>query len=243
MVSLACPADPSQTKAITLDDGVRKMVRLMGDEYGNYWKALDNSGCFKRRKGLPYGYVVVNEAEEIQKAELQRRKSIENADQTVGQARALSPKKAKNSTHTALGLPCTRQDLRGNKRMLVILVSFMDKAFSSVKAGMYHDIFNATNYQNGRFSGSVKDYFLAQSNGLMNLQFDIVGPVTVSRNSAYYGEQTDEQTDAHAPEMVREAVDLVDGIVDFSLYDWDDDGIVEHIVVIYAGLGQAEGGI
>lgn len=243
MVSLACPADPSQTKAITLDDGVRKMVRLMGDEYGNYWKALDNSGCFKRRKGLPYSYVVVNEAEEIQKAELQRRKSIENANQTVGQARALSPKKAQNSTHTALGFPCTRQDLRGNKRMLVILVSFMDKAFSSVNAGMYHDIFNATNYQNGRFSGSVKDYFLAQSNGLMNLQFDIVGPVTVSRNSAYYGEQTDEQTDAHAPEMVREAVDLVDGIVDFSHYDWDDDGIVEHIVVIYAGLGQAEGGI
>ncbi len=40
MVSLACPADPSQTKAITLDDGVRKMARLMGDEYGNYWKAL-----------------------------------------------------------------------------------------------------------------------------------------------------------------------------------------------------------
>ena len=239
-VSMACPADPSQTKTITLDNGTKKVVRLMGDEYGSYWKALDNSGCFKARRGFPNRYVEVNEAEEMRKAAVQRRESIEKANKTA--ANALPPKKARNSTRSALGLPCTKQNLRGNKRMLVILASFNDKAFSQNNARSFNDIFNTTNYHNGRFSGSVKDYFLAQSNGLLNLQFDVVGPVVVSQNSAYYGEQTETQNDAHASEMVKEAVELVDNEVDYSLYDWDNDGTVEHIVVIYAGLSQAEGG-
>ena len=243
LVSMSCPADPSQTKMITLDNGTKKLVRLMGDEYGSYWKALDNSGCFKIKKGSPFRYVEVNEVEELQKSEIQRRKSISLVNQTINQSINYFPKKANNSTYSALGLPCTKLDLRGNKRILVILVNFKDKAFSSDNAGLYNDIFNETNYQNGKFSGSVKDYFLAQSNGLLNLQFDIVGPVLVTQNSAYYGEQTDTKTDARAPEMVMEAVKLVDDKVDYSLYDWDNDGIVEHIVVIYAGLGQAEGGI
>lgn len=242
LVSKACPADPSQTKTITLDNGTRKVVRLMGDEYGSYWKALDNSGCFKARRGFPNRYVEVNEAEEIRKAAIQRRESIEKANKTARHASALPPQKAHNSTRSSLGFPCTKQDLIGNKRLLVILVSFKDKAFSSNNVRSFNDIFNATNYNNGKFSGSVKDYFLAQSNGLMNMQFDVVGPVVVSQNSAYYGEQTDTKNDAHASEMVKEAIELIDNDVDFSLYDWDNDGTVEHVVVVYAGLGQAEGG-
>lgn len=241
-VSMACPADPSQTKTITLDNGTKKVVRLMGDEYGSYWKALDNSGCYKIKLGSPNRYVEVNETEEMQKAAIQKIKSINEANQSINTANALLPKKAQNSTRSPLGLPCTKLDLKGNKRMLVILVSFKDKAFTLGNAGFYNDYFNTTNYQNGRFSGCVKDYFLEQSNGQLNLQFDIVGPVVLSQNSTYYGERTETKNDAHAPEMIKEAIDLVRNDVNFSLYDWDNDGTVEHVVVIYAGLGQAEGG-
>lgn len=242
LVSMACPADPSQVKTITLADGSKKVARLTGDEYGHYWKALDNSGCFRMRPGMPQRYVEVNEEEELQKAEEQRKKNFHKDNRAVDHANALSPKKANNNTRSDLGLPCTKMNLRGYKRMLVILVNFKDKGFSAENARAYNDFFNAANHNEGRFSSSVKDYFLAQSNGLMNLQFDIAGPVVVSKNSAYYGGQTSTQNDAHAAEMVEEAVRLVDDDVDFSLYDWNNDGVVEGIAVVYAGLNQAEGG-
>ena len=242
LTSKACPADPSQTRVITLDDGTKKVVRLMGDEYGSYWKALDNSGCFRMRSGLPNRYVEVNEAEMIQQALAQRESSLIEESIYLHDYDIPSRRKANNSTRSPLGFPCTKQNLRGSKRVLVILVSFKDKAISSENATSFNDVFNATNYHEGRYSGSVKDYFLAQSNGLMNLQFDVVGPVTVSQNSAYYGQQTSTKNDAYPAKMVQEAVKLADGKVDFSRYDWDNDGVMEHLVVIYAGLSQGEGG-
>ena len=239
----AGPADPSQTKTITLDNGTTKVVRLMGDEYGSYWKALDNSGCYRMRSDETNRYEEVNEAEMIQLALEQRRNSIFYESTSAQNYDAPSRKKVFNSTRSSLGLPCTNQNLIGNKRVLVILVSFKDKTFSPENATSFNDIFNATNYHEDRYSGSVKDYFLAQSNGLLNLQFDIVGPVTVSQKSAYYGKQTSSRTDAHPWTMAMEAVSLVDDSVDFSRYDWDNDGVVEHLIVLYAGLSQSEGGI
>ena len=227
LTTKASPADPSQRRMIKLNDGTKKMVRLIGDEHGHYWKALDNSGCYRRIQGVTNQYMEVSEADERRKAEAKR---VE------------AQKKAERVTRSPMGFPCTKQNLIGKKRMLVILVSFNDRAFSAENARIYNDIFNTTNYHEGRFTGSVRDYFLAQSNHQLEIDFDIVGPVKVSRNSAYYGEQTNTKTNAHPVEMVAEAIKLVDNMVDFSLYDCDNDGIVEQIAVIYAGLDQAAGG-
>ena len=223
----ACPADPSQQKYVKLDDGTIKMVRLTGDEYGHFWKAIDDGRCYRQLYGAPDRYVEVSEADERRKAAARR---------------AEVQKRATKVTRSGMGYPCTKQNLKGKKRMLVILVNFKDKAFSEQNARAYRDIFNATNYHEGRFTGSVKDYFLAQSNNQMELDFDVVGPVEVSRNSSYYGAQTSTRTNAHAAEMVREAIQIVDNKVDFSLYDNDNDGVVDEIAVIYAGLDQAAGG-
>lgn len=37
------------------------------------------------------------------------------------------------------------------------------------------------------FRGSVRDYFHDQSDGQFDFDIDVVGPVTVSKNYAYYG--------------------------------------------------------
>ena len=224
----AGPADPSQRKTIKLADGSEKVVQLVGDEYGHYWKALDNSGCFRELPGKPDSYKEVSETE-MKRAAAARRMAVD--DRRKGK-----------STRSQLGLPCTLQNLRGTKKMLVILVSFQDELFSPQNFSTYNDVFNAINYIHGDFKGSVKDYFRAQSNNLFELDFDVVGPVTVSRNGAYYGAQTETQNDSHVAEMVEEALALVDDQVDFSRYDWDKDGTVEQVVVIYAGLAQELGG-
>lgn len=223
----AGPADPNQRKTIKLDDGTVKTVQLMGDEYGYYWKSLDNSGSYREKPGQKDRYVEVSEVEVLKEATSRRRA-------------ARRPVAA--GARSELGYPCTKLNLKGNKRVLALLVEFPDKSFSSANAAEYHNFFNAVNYTTGKNKGSVKEYFLAQSNNQLELNFDVVGPVKVSKNSVYYGEATESANDAHAADMVYEALALANDQVDFSQYDWEGDGKVDMVVIIFAGLDQSTGG-
>lgn len=52
-----------------------------------------------------------------------------------------------------------------------------------------------------------------------------------------------EDEDAHPGEMVAEACLWAEKQgVDFSQYDWDGDGEVDQVFVLYAGMGEADGG-
>lgn len=228
MTTMAEPADPSQRRKIRLDDGTEQVVQLMGDEYGYYWKAMNNGVCYREKFGQ------MNRFEEVSELAVKR----EAAKQRKAANRIISI-----DSRSEQGYPCTKIDLKGNKRGIAVLVEFQDKHFSSTNAAEYRNIFNAVNYTKGNNKGSVKDYFLAQSNNLFDLTFDVVGPVRLSENSAYYGAPTETQNDAHRPEMASEAVALANNLADFSLYDWNGDGEVEFVVIIYAGTSQSQSGI
>ena len=108
---------------------------------------------------------------------------------------------------------------------------------------MYNRIANETGYANSLgFVGSVKDYFLAQSNGQFELDFDVVGPYTLNHEYAYYGAPSGNSHDVRPCDMVYDACRLADPDVNFADYDWDGDGYVEQVYVLFAGLGQAAGG-
>ena len=108
---------------------------------------------------------------------------------------------------------------------------------------MYNRIANETGYANSLgFVGSVKDYFLAQSNGQFELDFDVVGPYTLNHEYAYYGAPSGNSHDVRPCDMVYDACRLADPDVNFTDYDWDGDGYVEQVYVLFAGLGQAAGG-
>ena len=65
----------------------------------------------------------------------------------------------------------------GNRRQLVVLAAFPDRGFQDDKAttlAKWDKIFNAEDYHEGSFVGSVHDYFYAQSYGKFNLTFDFV---------------------------------------------------------------------
>jgi M6 family metalloprotease-like protein len=66
--------------------------------------------------------------------------------------------------------------------------------------------------------------------------------VTVSNTQAYYGENDSGGNDEHPAEMVIEAIKLADSQVNFADYDWDGNGTVEQVYVVYAGKGEADGG-
>lgn len=137
-------------------------------------------------------------------------------------------------------------------RGLVILVNFTDVAFTTSKAEL-DSMLNGYDYSRSysykykmknydiTSRGSARQYFYDSSNGAYNPQFDVVGPVTVSKEMAYYGKNTS-GFDAAPWTMVKEACQLVDDSVDFSLYDNDNDGYMDFVYVIYAGYGEADGG-
>ena len=147
-----------------------------------------------------------------------------------------------------MAAPAAQGSLRsmssGNKKFLVILVQFSDNTFTS--ASPRSDFFNLLNldgYAENGATGSAWNYFRENSSETFNPQFDVVGPVTLSRNMAYYGANVDDD-DVRPREMVTEAVDLADQQlgVDFSQYDNDGDGYIDNIFIYYAGYNEAEGG-
>jgi len=117
-------------------------------------------------------------------------------------------------------------------RQAVVLISFADFDFrSDDPVAYYQRFFNEPGYNEGYGLGSVADYFRDQSGGLFNLQFDIYGPVKVTGNAkkssnVNYG-------DDYMKEAMSELRSTVDA--DFSIYDWDEDGIVDQIIFIAAG--------
>ena len=59
----------------------------------------------------------------------------------------------------------------------------------------------------------------------------------------YYGKNFGaDDLDSHAAGMIVEACQLVDEEVNFADYDWDGDGEVDQVYVIYPGKGEADGG-
>ena len=140
-------------------------------------------------------------------------------------------------------------------RGLVILVNFADVAFETEKAEMDSMLVGENYTRNYSYTykgktykiqsqGSARQYFYDSSNGQYNPQFDIVGPVTVSENMAYYGKNNSYGNDSHPEHMINEACKLADTEcgIDFTQYDNDEDGYVDFVFVIYAGYGEADGG-
>ena len=230
--SLVCTAwaVPARRGGIvkTQPDGSQITVYQHGDEHFRWitnekgeWLKIDEDGFYKVTKALS--------SEEVR------------AKQMAAPSRVAQAQKVASPLNIA-------------PRGLVILVNFQDVTFETSKAEMdsmltgknytrdYSYNYNGKNYVVSS-EGSAWKYFYDSSNGHYDPQFDVVGPVTVSKNMAYYGKNNPSTNFDAAPwTMVKEACTLVNDSVDFSLYDNDKDGYVDFVYVIYAGYGEADGG-
>ena len=133
----------------------------------------------------------------------------------------------------------TNWDPEKTYRQLVILVEFSDTTFSysSTPNTFYHKMFNESGFNDGNGPGCVADYFRDQSNGILNLQFDVYGPVKVSKSSQPYSNPTG-STRNYGKDAFIEATNKViadNPGIDFSVYDWNGDRYVEQVIYVYAG--------
>jgi M6 family metalloprotease-like protein len=116
-------------------------------------------------------------------------------------------------------------------RQPVVLIEFNDMSFSMADpVGYYNRVFNEAGYNEGAGMGCVADYFRYQSGGLLNLQFDIFGPVKVD-------ESAKKDITNHGDASMRKAVAELCKTeqTDFAIYDWDGDGKVNQVVFVAAG--------
>lgn len=130
--------------------------------------------------------------------------------------------------------------------VLLILVEFADQNFALNNTYQAFDsLANGDNYTYNGATGSCKQYFTDQSNGKYIPQFDVIGPVMLPHTMAYYGTDTlpGNGNDRYVFDFVLDACLGADQMgADFTKYDNNDDGFVDFVYIIYAGVGQADGG-
>lgn len=141
----------------------------------------------------------------------------------------------------------------GNITVPVILVNYQDTKFTvNDPQAEFEQYFNGSeqkNLGNGNDlnHGSIAQYFNDMSSGTFTVNFKVYKPITVSQKESYYGgNSASDNTDEKPQELVEEAVKslIASGqISDADAQSFSSDGkTIDCVYIIYAGLGQNDGG-
>lgn len=238
LTTLTSWAGPARrgTFSATMPDGSVVTLELMGDEHLHYYRNVATGQTFTMEADGTF--VLLDDASlAARRSVAEERRAAANARRMARLAQRSTPK---TSGPNRVGV---MKPASGKKKGLVILVNFSDNTFDSkYTRSFFERMFNEEGFADYNHVGSVHDYFKDQSYGKLDLTFDVVGPVTVSQTMSYYGQNDSDGDDLYPGKMVIEACRLADKAgTDFSQYDWDGDGEVEQVFVIYAGYGEAQG--
>lgn len=243
-------------RSVRQADGTTIRLKLVGDEHFHYAVTDDGIPVLSHDGNYYYahirsGYLVASDV--LAHAHDQRKDHEERFAASLNDVEALN---AKMRSQSMQKIGTRANVVTGKKKGLVILVQFSNQRFANpsdvltlgsgetdVKI-LYSDMLNKDSYTDTKSGaiGSVHNYFHDQSNGLFDLSFDVVGPVTLDHPYSYYGAPSGNEADGNAPQMVIDACNAIKDQVNFADYDWNDDGEVEQVYIVYAGEGQATGG-
>lgn len=233
VAAVAIPAKRLK-KIITLVDGTTVEATVRGDEYFHY---LQTANGLRLQRNALGAYEVLPEATFRQLSQRAASRRLQANKRRMANRNRISVQNGR----AKIG-PASPGQFEGSRKGLVILVNYTDvKMKSTSTLTEFKNMMNQEGYNHNRHIGSVHDYFQAQSNGLFDLTFDVVGPVTVSHNMKYYGgNDPTYDEDMYPATMVIEACKLANASVNFRDYDWDGDGYVDQVYVIYAGYNEAQ---
>lgn len=217
----AVPAKRGVWCSLFLVDGTEVKAQLVGDEFLHYYVSEDGTKYVQDESTGLYRKMT-------DEVTAQRRAAVRRAQAQGRQKRMLRKAQASNV-------------FQGTKKGLIILVQFTDSKFKSGHdLALYRRIANEVNYSDNNFRGSIKDYFKAQSHGQFELDFDVAGICQLQHPYAYYGKNNSQKEDVKPGEMVAEACLWAhEHGINFSKYDWNGDGEVDQVFVLYAGHGEA----
>lgn len=135
----------------------------------------------------------------------------------------------------------------------VVLVNFKDVKFKiNEPKKAFDQLFNSDTQadlgdRNHLNYGSVAKYFRDMSHGAFTPKFKVYGPVTVDKPETHYGgTREDNNKDEDPWQLVKDALKLVeDQVTEDDIKSFCRDGkskTIDCVYIVYAGLGQNDGG-
>lgn len=133
----------------------------------------------------------------------------------------------------------------------VVLVNFQDAKFKINKPKeAFEQLFNSDTQEdlgNGNYLnyGSVAKYFHDMSGGEFTPKFKVYDPVTLDKPETYYGgKNEDNNKDENPRQLVKDALKLIENqITEDDIKSFCSDGnTIDCVYIVYAGLGQNDGG-
>lgn len=256
----AIPADP-EAKTVKQPDGTTITVFMRGDEHAHMFLADDGTPLFYNTKSKAFEYaqlkgsritgsgiIAKNAAARDAKAKaFVKGMNVENIMKAANSNRAFYSNTASVKKAAIKGGP---QKIRindfptiGHQKSLVILWEFSDTDFTSISnpKEFFNGLLNTPGFtwEGTGINGSAVDFYHASSFNKFDPEFDVVGPVKLSKSATYYGSD-DPTQDAKIYEAIIESCKALDSEINFADYDADNDGKVDNIYFFYAGNGQAD---
>jgi M6 family metalloprotease-like protein len=240
--AFAVSANPNSFQEVQ-PDGTVVSLRVRGDEHFNW--AEDMAGYTVIHNKDWYEYARVNPQGKLVPTGL---KVGLNNPQAYGLSVGMLPSAAQraasaktssssSSTSSSQGIAPT-----GAIKNLVVLIQFSNHVGRALPSSSDIDVlFNAPGGDPLLApTGSVRDVYLQNSYGQMQLNSDISTWITVSNTEQYYANGV--SGDSTLWEALREALNELDQTVDFSQYDSDNDGYIDSIAFLHSGYGAEWGG-
>ncbi|MFV0267962.1 MAG: M6 family metalloprotease domain-containing protein, partial [Draconibacterium sp.] len=236
-------------------DGSKLTIMLKGDEFF-HWTESEDGLIIMRNANDIFEYAKVDASGEIVLSGIKvhdistRTASEVEFLKTIGKKTALDKlinRRTEAVKEKSDEIPIQSTGMAtGTKKILCILIGFTDLPFSKPQAE-FNSLMNQTGYNDGTARGSVKDYYLENSYGKLNLEITVAGPYMADHNMAYYGtnvldDNGNRLSDIRSKDLVEEAVRKANPDVNYAEYDNDRDGYVDGVHVIYAGYAESVGG-
>ncbi|MBR1543473.1 MAG: M6 family metalloprotease domain-containing protein [Muribaculaceae bacterium] len=239
LVAMAAVAVPAKRVPITVmqSDGTSLTVVMMGDEWGHSLVTSDGKAvartangdlCYRTASGV--SDVIAHEVGERSSNEISFLKANEEslaAESVISLGRRAAAKKEGRKKVGQTQVPTM-----GSPRVPILLVEYQDKKMSNKMENFIHQ------YRDGETSAF--QYFKDQSNGKYTPQFDVYGIYTLDSNRSVYGGNDSNGDDKGLGKMVSEAISKAGDAVDWAQYDNDGDGVCDVVIVVYAGVGEAQ---
>ena len=234
----ASPAKPGWY-TISQSDGTTLTLRTVGNAFNSAILTTDGLTVDRGSDGDFYYLSSVTGMTAVRAHEPSQRSAAEQTF-VAAQRSALEMK------YEPYGLPGKRGSLNavgsnaaadvpalGLRRIPIILVEFQDKKFVHTREQIIESMLTG--------SESVGQYFKDQSNGMYEPQFDVYGIYSLSQGREYYGGHSGTTKDKGIGWMVTEACQLAaQDSVSFQPYDTDGDYYCDVVIIIYAGVGEAQ---
>lgn len=256
-LALSAAAVPAKRglMVVSQPDGTTISIQKVGDEHMHFTLSDDNKLLIRDNNGQ-FSYANIDNSGKLKstgvkalnsaarpKAHAQFLQTIDEVQPAQLKARRTAKSSRQKVAQTGMGTFTSNFPKKGEIRGLILLVEYADVKFNTsykTSAKQYfNDLIKKEGFDEYGAYGSATDYFKYASNGQFLPEFDVVGPITLSKKRAYYGGNDSYGNDKYPELMVSEACKLADNEINFADYDNDGDGEVDNVYVIYAGVGEA----